>query len=88
MTVASNFAPNNRTVTYTGSTLSASQGTDALGRPVTVLTIRLGNPSSALTVNLATGVLGWDPSGAVTDAAGVACSTTTVLESGASDLDF
>jgi hypothetical protein len=94
VTVAANFYSNNKVLTYTGSTFTATQGTNAAGQPVTVLTITLGSiPATlpngeALTPNLTPGVLGWTPSAAVTDAGGVACATAPVTESGASDLDF
>ena len=94
VTVAANFYSNNKVLTYTGSTFVATQGTNAAGQPVTVVTITLGSlPATlpngeALTVNTAPGQMGWTPSAAVTDAGGIACATTPVTESGASDLDF
>ena len=92
--VASNFYSNNKTMTYTGSTLTATQGTNASGQPVTVLTITLGSPPATLpngeafTANTSAGTMVWTPSAAVTDGGGTASSTTAVTESGASDRDF
>lgn len=92
VTVSSNFYSNNKTLTFSGSTITASQGTDA-GNPVTVLTVRLGTagtiPAGESLKSVTTaGTLVWTPSAGATDASGAPSATTPVSESGASDRDF
>ncbi len=82
------FFGNNKDLVYTGSTLTASQGSDAQGRPVTVLTITLGTPASTPTSDTKAFNLSWTPSAAATDNGGTACLTTGVTESGLLDADF
>ena len=48
VTVAANFYSNNKVLTYTGSTFVATQGTNAAGQPVTVVTITLGSLPATL----------------------------------------
>jgi hypothetical protein len=54
------------------------------------ITITLGTPSSPLNVStaLGNGTMQWTPAAGATDMAGNACSTTSVMESGAADAEF
>ena len=59
-------------LTFTGSTLAASEQPDANGYPVTVLTITLGTPSRTASSKDLTPKLTWTTSSSVTDEFGVA----------------
>ena len=83
-------------MTYTGSTLTATQVTNAAGQPVTVRDAsgsgrrRATLPNGeAFTANTAAGTLVWTPSAAVTDdRAASPARPRRVTETGASDRDF
>ncbi len=66
----------------------------ALGTPSTMvrtgstITITLGTASGTVLLAAVPGTMTWPPSSTPTDAAGNACSTTTVSESGALDVEF
>jgi hypothetical protein len=61
------------TMVQSGSTITVGFGAMSSGAPLT---------------DLSAGNLDWTPSGTATDAAGNACSTTSMTETGASDIDF
>ena len=65
--------------TFTNSTMVQSGAT---------ILITLGTPSGATTTAAGTGNMTWPPSATATDAAGNACTITTITESGAADPEF
>jgi hypothetical protein len=65
--------------TFTNSTMVQSG---------TTITITLGTPSGATTTAAGNGTMTWTPSATALDAAGNACSTALVTESGAADREF
>ena len=52
------------------------------------ITITLGTASGTVLLAAVPGTMSWPPSSTPTDAAGNACSTTTVTETGALDVEF
>ena len=69
-------------MTFTGSTLAASEQLDANGYPVTVLTVTLGTPSQTVSTKDTTPVITWTTSGSVTDEFGVGTQAGSVPSQG------
>jgi len=67
------------TVNFTNSTMTMVGG---------VVTITLGTPSGSVTTAAGTAAMRWTPSATATDQAGNTSSTTSVNETGTSDVDF
>jgi hypothetical protein len=89
VTFAQNLVKGNKTVTLTGSTMTAATVL-VNGVNVTRVTITLGTPSS--TTDLRTGTAGgfmkWYPTAGVKLPTGQTCSLNPATESGTSDRDF
>ena len=85
---AQDYVKNNRSTTLTGSTMTATTATVA-GVQVTVVTITLGTPdTSAIRTASTLGAMKWFPSAAARTPGGLACSTSSVTESGTNDKDL
>lgn len=70
------------------ATMTATNGTSG-GQTTTIITVVLGTSSSLdLRSSSTTGAMQWTPSATVKNAAGFACSTATVTETGAADRDL
>ncbi|WP_404289627.1 S26 family signal peptidase [Glutamicibacter arilaitensis] len=85
----SNFAKNNKTITF-NATMSATTVTTA-GVPRTVVTVTLGAPinsSGSLRTSTAATAMVWTPTSSVTSTTGVPSSIAPVTESGTLDRDF
>ena len=84
-----NFVRNNLAASFTGSTMVATTQTVG-GVQVTVVTITLGTTTQAanLHATTASAVMTWTPTAQVMTSAGLACSTTAAVESGATDRDM
>jgi predicted ribosomally synthesized peptide with SipW-like signal peptide len=91
---ANSTALNLGTVTLNGDFVAANRTFGASGTASTmvqsgsVITVTLGNPSSGVKTDTHNNTMAWPPSASSTDRGGNACSTTTVNESGANDVDF
>jgi hypothetical protein len=82
-----NFVRKNKTLTITGSTMTAST-TTVNGATATVVTITLGTPVGSAATASTLGAMVWTPLSAVRTTTGVACSTAPATESGTADKDF
>jgi hypothetical protein len=81
------FVKSNKTVTF-ASTMTATTVT-INGKPVTVITVRLGAPSgTGLRTASVASTMVWTPSASAVGPTGVACSPAPVTETGALDRDF
>ncbi|WP_341924165.1 Ig-like domain-containing protein [Nocardioides psychrotolerans] len=84
---AQNYVRANRSVAIP-ATMTATNGTSG-GQTTTIITVVLGTVSSVdLRNSSTTGAMRWTPSATVKNAAGFACSTATVTETGATDRDL
>jgi hypothetical protein len=76
-----NYVLGNRTFGLTGAASTMVQSGSAI-------TVTLGNPSGSTKNVGSANTMTWVPSASASDPAGNACSTTTVNESGGSDVEF
>jgi hypothetical protein len=70
------------------ATFGASGTPSTMVMSGSTITITLGTASGTTLVAVVPGTMSWPPSSALTDAAGNPCSTATVTESGALDVEF
>lgn len=81
------YVKSNKTVTFAATMTAATISLN--GKPVTVVTVRLGQSSgSGVRTASVAGTMVWTPSAAASSPAGVACSAAPVTETGALDRDF
>lgn len=81
------FVKSNKTVTFAATMTATTVSIN--GKPVTVVTVRLGQSTgSGLRTASAAGTMVWTPSATVTSTTGGACSPAPVSETGALDRDF
>ncbi len=87
VTFAQNYVNKNKSVTIP-ATMTAVTSTTG-GTTTTVVTVVLGSlTSSDLRTSTNAGVMRWTPLASVQSTGGVACSTTTAVESGTNDSDL
>ena len=81
------YVKTGKTVTFAGTMTAATVALN--GKPVTVVTVRLGQSSGpGLRTSSVAGTMVWTPSASALSPTGVACSVAPVVETGGADRDF